>query len=69
MDGYIKQREDYLNDSAKVGHVVAGKIAAAVWGDKSYRKPIKEFKLLEEKNTVESRNQRVLATLKLKGVI
>lgn len=69
MDGYIKQREDRLNDSAKVGHVVAGKIAAAVWGDKSYRKPIKEFKLLEEKNTVESRNQRVLATLKLKGVI
>lgn len=69
MDGYIKQREDYLNDSAKVGHVVAGKIAAAVWGDKSYKRPIKEFKLLEEKNTVESRNQRVLATLKLKGVI
>ena len=52
-----------------VGHIIAGKIAAAVWNDKSYKKPIKQIKLREEKNTVESRNERVFRTLKAKGII
>lgn len=69
VDGYLKRREDQLNDSATVGHIIAGKIAAAVWADKSFKKPIKPFKLLEEKDINESRNARVIATLKAKGVI
>lgn len=69
VDGYIKRRETYMNDIAIVGHVIAGKIAAAVWSDKSYKKPIPSFKLLEDKNIVETRNRKVFNTLKSKGLI
>lgn len=67
IDGFITRREIKMNDDKDVGHLVAGKIAAAVWGDKSFKKPIKEIKLRED-NSIESRNRRVLETLKRKGV-
>lgn len=70
VDGFITRREIKMNDEKDVGHVVASKIAQAVWGDKEFRKPIKEFKLTsEEDNVAESRNRRVYETLKAKGVI
>lgn len=56
-----------MNDSLLVQHVAAGKIAAAVWGDHSYSKPIKPIKLTS--NNTESQRDRVIRTLKLKGVI
>ena len=68
-DGYISRREARINDDLMVGHIIAGKIAAAVWNDRSYKKPIKQIKLREEKNTTESRNERVFRTLKAKGII
>lgn len=68
VDGYLKRRETKINDDLLVGHITAGKISAAVWGDKSFKKPIKPIKLTEE-NTNESRNKKVLACLKAKGII
>lgn len=69
IDGYLSKRETYMNDIKLVGHMVAGKVAAAVWGDKSFKKPIKDIKLREEDNTVASRNAKVFKTLKAKGLI
>lgn len=69
VEGNLHKRETEMNDMKLVGHLVAGKIAAAVWGDSSYKRPIKEIKLTEEKNTAASRNARVLKTLKAKGLI
>lgn len=70
VDGFISRREIAMNDEKDVGHVVASKIAQAVWGDKEFKKPIKEFRLTsEDKNTAESRNRRVYETLKAKGLI
>lgn len=69
VDGYIKRRETYINDSLTIQHIAAGKIAAAVWGDKSFKKPLKEIKLLEDNNSAESRNNKVYKTLKAKGLI
>lgn len=67
VDGFIQRREIAMNDSLLVQHVAAGKIAAAVWGDHSYSKPIKPIKLTS--NNTESQRDRVIRTLKLKGVI
>lgn len=70
IDGYIKRREVYANDIATVGHIVAGKIAAAVWSDKSYKKPIKQIKFSEDKRDLEDKSRdKVIATLKRKGII
>lgn len=71
VDGFISRREIKMNDEKDVGHVVASKIAQAVWGDKEFKKPIKEFKLTsdDEDNTAESRNRRVYETLRAKGLI
>lgn len=71
VDGFITRREIRMNDSKDVGHAIAAKIAQAVWGDKQFVKPIKEFKLHEntEVDIAESRNRRVYETLKAKGVI
>lgn len=69
VEGYISRREISMNDAKNVGHLVAGKIASAVWGSKDFKKPIKEIKIKEEKDTAESRNARVLRTLKAKGLI
>lgn len=71
VDGFVTHREIRMNDSKDVGHAIAAKIAQAVWGDKQFTKPIKEFKLHEDKDkdTVESRNKKVYETLKLKGLI
>lgn len=57
-----------MNDDLAVGHIIAGKIAAAVWSDPSFKRPIKEVKLLEE-DTPDERNNKVYKTLKLKGLI
>ena len=70
VDGFVTRREIKMNDSKDVGHAIAAKIAQAVWGDKQFTKPIKEFKLhSEEEDVAESRNRRVYETLKAKGVI
>lgn len=69
VDGYIKRRETRINDDLLVGHLIAGKISQAVWGSKSFKKPIKEVKLLEEKDEVVASNEKVFKTLKAKGLI
>lgn len=69
VEGFLKTRETRMNDSLLVGHIIAGKISAAVWGDKSFKKPIKPIKLTEDKDTNASRNAKVLACLKAKGLI
>lgn len=69
VEGYINRREVAMNDMKTVGHLVAGKIAAAVWSDKSFKKPIKDIKLKEDADTTESRNAKVYKTLKAKGLI
>lgn len=69
ISGYIDRREIYMNDIKTVGHLVAGKIAAAVWGDKSFKRPIDDIKLHDDNNTAESRNLKVFKTLRAKGLI
>jgi hypothetical protein len=44
VKGYNMKREQVMNDSATVGHTIAGKIAEAVWGSKKFSRPIKPFK-------------------------
>lgn len=68
VDGYIKRREVVLNDYATLGHILAGKIAGAVWGNKSFKKPIPEFKLLIE-DSEEAMQRKTMQFLKSKGVI
>jgi len=46
--GYIRNRETMLNDSLLTGHIIAGKISMAVWGDRQFSKPIKPIKLLKD---------------------
>ena len=69
VDGYTKRRERQMNDQIQVGHIIAGKISQAVWGDKGFKKPIKEINLTQKDNTTEERNNKVLKTLKAKGLI
>lgn len=71
VDGFIERREIQMNDSKTVEHMVAGKIAAAIWGDKSFKKPLKEIKLnkLEEETLEEKSKRKVVETLRKKGVI
>lgn len=70
IKGYIKKREVDANDEAFVGHIVAGKIAAAVWADKSYKHPIKEIKFSEDdRDLAEKSRDSVIQTLKRKGLI
>lgn len=58
-----------MNDDIAVQHIIAGKIAEAVWGSSSFKKPIKPIKLLEENDTIASRNAKVSEFLKRKGLI
>ena len=53
-----------MNDIQSVGHLIAGKIAQAVWGNKEFSKPMKQIHLKEE-----SRNDKVMRTLKAKGLM
>lgn len=69
VDGYILRRQTVMNDKLRIEHLVAGKISEAVWGSKSYKKPFKEIKLLDEDDVNTSRNKRVYNTLKAKGLI
>lgn len=69
VDGYILRRQTSMNDKLRIEHLVAGKISEAVWGSKSYKKPFKEIKLLDEDDVNTSRNKRVYNTLKAKGLI
>ena len=63
VNGFVSKREVYMNDMQQVGHLIAGKIAQAVWGNKEF-KPMKQIRLKEE-----SRNDKVMRTLKAKGLI
>ena len=69
VDGYILKRQTIMNDQLRIGHLISGKIAQAVWGSKEYKKPFKDIKLLEEDDTNTSRNKKVFDTLKAKGLI
>ena len=69
VDGYMKKRETWLNDSLAIGHRVSAKIAQAVWGSKDFKKEIKPFKITEDKDVNASRNAKVFACLKAKGLI
>ena len=64
VNGFVSKREVYMNDMQSVGHLIAGKIAQAVWGNKEFSKPMKQIYLKEE-----SRNDKVMRTLKAKGLI
>ena len=64
VNGFISKREVYMNDAQSVGHLIAGKIAQAVWGNREFSKPMKTVRLREE-----SRDEKVRRTLKAKGLI
>lgn len=55
VDGYNKRRETQLNDNAQIGHLIAGKISEAVWGDSRFTRPIKPIKIVKDKqeNSIE----------------
>jgi hypothetical protein len=69
VDGYVLRRQTMMNDQLRIEHLAAGKIAEAVWGSKSFKKPFKDIKLIEEEDTNTSRNKKVFNTLKAKGLI
>lgn len=69
VDGYILRRQTSMNDELRIGHMIAGKIAEAVWGSKNYKRPFKDIKLLDEDDVNTSRNKKVYKTLKAKGLI
>ncbi len=69
VDGYIFNRQTRMNDELRIGHLISGKIAEAVWGSKNFKKPFKDIKLIDEDDVNTSRNKRVFATLKAKGLI
>jgi len=60
--GYMRRREYAINDSLQVGHVIAEKIAMAVWGDKNFLKPIKHIEIVEP--TPREKRTRRIAHLK-----
>jgi len=62
--GWLKKREFIMNDNAHIGHMLAGKIAQAVWGNKDFSKPIDKVRL-----TKQSRKEKILETLRNKGLI
>lgn len=69
VDGFQKRRETNMNDQLQIGHRVAAKIAQAVWGNKKFKEPIKEFEFTKENDVNASRNAQVFRTLKSKGLI
>lgn len=68
VDGYLRRRETQINDDLLVGHIIAGKTSAAVWGDKSFKTPIEPIRLIPE--TIEEKAERImLQGLKEQGLI
>lgn len=68
IEGYITRRETVMNDMKLVGHLVAGKVGASLVDGKEFSKPIKDIRL-REKDVVKDRQERVIQTLRAKGVI
>lgn len=71
VNGYNKRRELAINDSLQAGHIVAGKTAAAVWGNRSFKQPIKPVKLAKEDadDAEETLIRKKIAFWKSKGII
>lgn len=68
--GATKKRETEINDQLHIGQLVAGKTAQAVWGNRDYQKPLKEVKLVEDKDATKNELiRRKLAFYKRKGII
>lgn len=66
VEGFNARREMELNDNLRTGHLIAGKIAQAVWASKNYKKPIEKIVIEEahrEAVTADEINARVLSTL------
>lgn len=66
-NGFVKRREVYMNDIQIVGDRIATKIAQRVWGAEDGKKPLDTIRFNED--SVESQNEKVLKTLKAKGVV
>lgn len=66
--GCTKKRETEINDQLTIGHIISGKTAQAIWASKDFKKEIKPIKLTDDETT-ESRNRKVVACLKSKGLI
>lgn len=64
VNGFIGRREIQMNDIQQVGHLLAGKVAQGIWGNKEFGRPMKEIHLREE-----NRNAKVMRTLRNKGII
>lgn len=67
ITGFMRKREYAINDSLQVGHIIAEKIAQAVWGDRNFTKPIKAVQIVEP--TSHEKNVQRMAQLEflLKG--
>lgn len=63
LEGYVDRRERMLNDNVALIKTEASNIAAAVWGNKQFNKPIKPFKLRGE-----SRAAKLARSLNALGV-
>lgn len=58
-----------LNDMAMVGHIIAGKTAQAVWGDKHFKQPIQQIKVKDDgKLSNESLKEMTLKNLQNKNL-
>lgn len=68
IEGSVYKREQELNDRKDIGHIIAGKIAQAVWGSKDFKKPIDEI-ILHEETLEDISRRKVLNTLKNKGLM
>lgn len=69
VDGYNMRREIEINDKLQIGHIIAGKISQAVWGDKRFKKPVEHIDLFKNPDVFDERNKKVIRTLKSKGII
>ena len=67
ITGFMRKREYAINDSLQVGHIIAKKIAQAVWGDRNFTEPIKPVRIIEP--TAQEKRAERLAQLEflLKG--
>lgn len=58
ITGFMRKREYSINDSLQAGHIIAEKIAQAVWGDRNFTKLIKPVRIVEP-TTQEKRAERL----------
>jgi len=56
-NGYTMRREQTINDSLFVGHVISGKISQAVWGAKEFNDPIEKVCLTDHSLEAERRRK------------